>query len=41
MPLINYWLLIDMMMIVFKYPYKSIGKRLMQYKITDRNLSTL
>jgi hypothetical protein len=39
--LINYWLIIDMIMIILKHPYKKIGKILMQMKITDRNVNSL
>ena len=39
--MINYWLIVDIIMIVLKYPYKRYGKRLIQSKINDRNIYTL
>ena len=39
--MLNYWLMIDVIMIILKYPYKKFGKILMQKKINDRNIYTL
>lgn len=39
--MVNYWLIVDVIMIILKYPYKRYGKRLIQSNICNRNTYTL
>lgn len=39
--MVNYWLIVDVIMIILKYPYKRFGKNLMQNNIAERNIYTL
>jgi len=41
LPLINYWIMIDITLVILKYPYLILGKYFMEDTIHNSNISSI